>query len=38
MPERVGFEPLDIDTIVREGVAGGKRLLGPTSGSFGYHY
>lgn len=38
MSERVGFEPLDIDTIVREGVAGGKRLLGPMSGSFDYHY
>ncbi len=38
MSERVGFEPLDVDTIVREGVAGGKRLLGPMSGSFDYHY
>lgn len=27
--ERVGFEPLWIDTIVRDGVAEGKRLLGP---------
>lgn len=38
MSERVGFEPNVIDTILREGVANGKRLLGPVSGSFGYRY
>ena len=27
--ERVSFEPLRIDTLVRDGVADGKRLLGP---------
>lgn len=27
--ERVSFEPLWIDTLVRDGVADGKRLLGP---------
>lgn len=30
--ERVSFEPLRIDTIVRNGVADGKRLLGPMTG------
>lgn len=32
MPQRVGFEPSWIDTIVREGVADGKPLLGPFVG------
>lgn len=31
MPERVTFNPAIIDTIVREGVADGKRLLAPNA-------
>lgn len=38
MSEEVGFEPLGIDTILREGVANGKRLIGPVSGWAGYHF
>lgn len=36
LSERVSFEPLWIDTIVRNGVADGKRLLGPISISYDY--
>ena len=32
--ERVSFEPLWIDTLVRDGVADGKRLLGPLTDIF----
>lgn len=38
MSEKVSFEPLWIDTIIREGVADGKRLLGPMGRSYGYRY
>lgn len=31
MSERVTFNPVKIDTIVREGVADGKRLLAPNA-------
>lgn len=31
MPSEVCFEPTEIDTVVRDGVAEGKRLLGPIS-------
>lgn len=36
--ERVSFEPLWIDTLVRDGVADGKRLLGPISVSYDYSH
>lgn len=35
MSDKVSFEPLWIDTVVRYGVADGKRLLGPISVSYG---
>ena len=38
LSERVNFEPLWIDTIVRDGVADGKRLLGPISVSYDYSH
>lgn len=38
MLDKVSFEPLWIDTIIREGVADGKRLLGPMGRSYGYRY
>ena len=36
LSEKVNFEPLWIDTLVRDGVADGKRLLGPISVSYDY--
>ena len=38
LSERVNFEPLWIDSIVRDGVADGKRLLGPISVSYDYSH
>lgn len=34
----VRFEPSLIDTVISDGVAGGKNLLGPISKNAGYHY
>ena len=31
MPSEVCFEPTQIDTVIREGVAEGERLVGPIS-------
>lgn len=34
----VRFEPSLIDTVISEGVAGGKTLIGPISKNAGYHF